>query len=372
MAKRDNTDDLYISVGIDWQGYATQGKLAPLDDLYERVVDGVSLKDKLADCYSESVYSVGADGQEHAYRTPWIAGIGGIFYNVNMFRDNGWEVPETYEELTALCRQIVDSKVWTGGESYYWDYTVYTWWGQLAGKDKLDKFFLYDSPELFNANVEGSAYADLKRAYTMWYDLIAAHPEYSMADCSGKAYMSAQLDFIGGKAAMMPNGQWLYNEMKTHAGVTGFEMGLMPTPHAADAQYPNTYYCVGEDQSIVIPASSEKQELAKDFIAIMASDQGCDIFFENANGILAFNKTFEENSEKYDTFQNSLIKIQNIPDLTMFTDYSPSALGKLRKVGIWPQEARYNGAANGAANAAPDAFFNDIYTYVSGNWSIWN
>ena len=56
----------------------------------------------------------------------------------------------------------------------------------------------------------------------------------------------------------------------------------------------------------------------------------------------------------------------------MFTDYSPSALGKLRKVGIWPQEARYNGAANGAANAAPDAFFNDIYTYVSGNWSIWN
>ncbi|MDE7295750.1 MAG: extracellular solute-binding protein [Clostridia bacterium] len=385
--RNNNIDDLYISVGIDWQSYAAKGQLAPLDDLYEREVDGIKIKDKLTSCYANSVYTTGKDREEHAYRTPWIAGVGGIFYNVKMFEENNWEVPTTYEELVTLCQTIVDAKiritgsdemeyvkpfVWTGGEAYYWDYTLFTWWGQLAGKEKLNKFFQYDDPSLFNPDNTDSAYSDLKTAYTMWYDLIASHSEYSMPDCTGKAYMSAQLDFIGGKAAMMPNGQWLYNEMRQHASVTDFEMALMPTPHLSTAQYPNTYYCVGEDQSIVIPASSTKQDLAKDFIAIMASNQGCDIFLEQANGILAFNKTFDASDSKYDTFQKSIINVQTSPNTVLFTDYSPSTLGKLRKVGVWPLEARYNSAANKTENAAPGTFFNDIYTYVQGNWASWN
>ena len=80
MSKNNNTDDLYISVNIDWDMYAPQGKLASLDDLYESQVDGIIFKNKVTDCYTNAVKSV-CKGEEHYFRTPWTAGVGGIFYN---------------------------------------------------------------------------------------------------------------------------------------------------------------------------------------------------------------------------------------------------------------------------------------------------
>lgn len=395
MSKNNNTDDLYISVNIDWDIYAPQGKLASLDDLYSSEVDGVLFKDKVNDCYQNAVKAT-CRGEEHYYRTPWTAGVGGIFYNVKMFRENGWNVPKTYEELQSLCETIskanvpvegsdeetVKPFVFTGGESYYWEYTIFNWWGQLAGKENIDDFLQYDSPSDFDyTNKEhGTAYSALKDSYSLWYDLIAKNNDkYCMNDCTAKTYTAAQGDFVSGKAAMMPNGQWLYNEMKDVAG--DFEMALMPTPYAPgiDDNSPtaHTQYVVGQDQSIVIPASSTKQDLAKKFIQVIASNRGCEIFLRQANGILGFDYSFDESDPTLTTFQKSILSVQNGGNV-LFNDYSNTLLGKSGQFEVIPVAEPYNLAITGYKSGdtqnstnTPDKVFTTIKNYVASNWSIW-
>lgn len=37
------------------------------------------------------------------YAFPWTESISGIVYNATMFKNYGWSVPETFEELLELC-----------------------------------------------------------------------------------------------------------------------------------------------------------------------------------------------------------------------------------------------------------------------------
>ena len=162
---KKNDDDLYISVGVDWMTYAAQGKFAELDDIMEDLVDGVKLKDKVSQEYRNSIYYPDSQGKLHTYRLPWIKATGGIFYNKKMFENNGWRVPTTYQELLDLCETIVNEAlpvenqsytvapfVYTGQNTDYFDYAVYTWWAQLAGEANIKEFLNYSSASNFDSS----------------------------------------------------------------------------------------------------------------------------------------------------------------------------------------------------------------------------
>ena len=40
------------------------------------------------------------------YAVPYVANAAGVLYNRGMFQENGWEIPETWEEFKALCDTI--------------------------------------------------------------------------------------------------------------------------------------------------------------------------------------------------------------------------------------------------------------------------
>lgn len=43
---------------------------------------------------------------EGTYGVPYVANAAGILYNREMFKEHGWEIPKTWEELIALCDKI--------------------------------------------------------------------------------------------------------------------------------------------------------------------------------------------------------------------------------------------------------------------------
>ena len=45
---------------------------------------------------------------EGTYGVPYVANAAGILYNRDMFKEHGWEIPETWDELMALCEEIQD------------------------------------------------------------------------------------------------------------------------------------------------------------------------------------------------------------------------------------------------------------------------
>lgn len=213
-------DDIYICHNIPYERLSVNNLVMNLDTLYNSVIytdtkntestdddTPVRFVDRVA---TSSLNLVRFNG--HYVAIPEIQGVGGIAYNKTLFDANGWEIPETYEELAALAETIYtgDYKnaegekvypfVWSGTVAYMWDSFVYDMWVQIAGIDEFNTFMKYESKDLFDS----SKYPALKQAWTYWYNLICAHQEYSHPQSLGFDHLQANTAFAAGQAAMMP------------------------------------------------------------------------------------------------------------------------------------------------------------------------
>ncbi len=381
LASSKNKDDLYISVG-NYKTPAAQNKFLALDDLLEETVDGVKVKDKISSEYSDSIYFTKSNGSKECYRLPFTSGVGGIFYNAKMFADNGWEVPTTYAELMTLCDTInsatipvagdpdgitaVKPLIYAGTDTDYFDYTVFDWWGQLAGIDNVKEFLKYESADNFDYT-KNETYAHLKTATEKWRDLFVS--KNVVPNTNNMKAADAQKQFINGYSAMMFNGDWLYNDSLSYTQSGNFDdtfkLALMKTPTIADGVENNISYIIGEDQYIAIPKTAPNADLAKEFIKLIISNQGCQIFAEKAHGFLAYKSTY---STFEDEFMNDLVALRN-SYTTKFTNFSNDRKYLCGYVDIW-----FNGASRPYLNVLQgtttvDAAFVNIASSASAQWS---
>ncbi len=257
--------DIYFLLETNWQRWALRGYLEPLDDLYEMEVDnGLTLQEKLID----EIVEFGRI-KESFYALPWNDGVTGLVYNAKMFREKGWEVPKTVPELINLVEQIkregagVKPFTWPGQYSAYWNFVVYGWWAQYEGLDGMKTFFEFASPEVFQQ--EGKL-----RALEAFEALIGDQSN-STDGVNSLIHTQAQMQFLNGFAAMIPNGLWIEKEMEA-ALPKGFEMKMMPIPTIEGAKEPNINNSMLGD-FIVIPKLAKNKDVAKDFLRFMALDE---------------------------------------------------------------------------------------------------
>jgi N-acetylglucosamine transport system substrate-binding protein len=387
--KNGSSYDIYISHGIPFEKYAASGYLANLDDLYSsNVTEGVTFEDRIIDsALAISKY----DGQY--YKIPYTQGVGGIVYNKTMFEANGWTIPNTYAELIALCTTIKESKVqssdgdsyvapfvWGGnGEEYMWDYIVNEWWAQLAGTDKINETIKYNSADVFNPD---GNYAEFKKAYTLWYDLIVKDKTNSIKNVEGLNKISSQAAFKNGLAAMMPNAHWLYNEMSDMN--IPFEMSFMDTPTATGAINDTDYnYLVGFGDSMIVSAKSANLEKAKQFLLYLGRTENSAIFTEKTKGsFFAFDYSNTvlntgDMDSKAITFMQSVKR--KLDENVNFSLYSTSQISYMtyNTVMTFPgnqyfyTSAYLNNSSLITGNVTPDAIFDYLYDYANKNWSTW-
>ena len=382
LSGSNNQDDLYICTDASWKTYAAQGKFLDLTDFVDETVDGVAIKTKLADEYKDSIYYTDHRGETHVYRLPWTAGTGGIYYNAKMFEDNKWPIPTTVEELKELCTTINNAElpvagdrmetvkpfVYTGQNTDYFDYVVFTWWAQLAGVDAIDEFLKYENYTNFDA-ATSATYGYLEDAVEAWAELFTA--ENCVTNCQDKSNHVAQQNFVNGYAAMMFNADWIYNEILGYSNadvdMSNFALALMDTPAIDGAQYRNVNYVVGEDQFIAIPATSTMADEAKEFIKYIVSDDGIETFFEKAHSILAYDSTAPLTTS--DTVLSKVLSVRE--KSTSFTDYSDSLLYLANQVNIWGTSAwrPFMNVLNGTSTVA--TAFTTIASSAESNWPTW-
>lgn len=385
--------DLYMSHDINWRNYAAQGWLAPLDDVYEANVEGESrtFKDKLV-TGAEANSKFEVDGEEHYYKVCYTQGAGGFIYNIDMFQENGWEVPQTYDDLVKLCKTIVDAKLtnaahkkvvpfaWSGSDrQYYWDYPVFEWWAQMAGLDKINTILEYKGPtgqysdgyEMYNPETYYKEFVD---AYKMWWDLVAATPENSVSTARSDALGKAQMAFANGEAAMIPYAQWAKYELEsTNEAALDFQYAMMKTPKVkADSQDCN--YLVGFGDSVVVPAKSENIDLAKQFISFMATDQCCHDFVKDAKGaFLAFDYRSVDLSdiESGDPYIKSIHEKLSENNFALVSN-NPITYLTTNKVMPWVNNEYYyqKAAADPSSNQA-STVGDKVYEAAKSGWASW-
>lgn len=395
LSSKNNTDDLYISVDSAWKSYAAKGYFEELDSFLEETVDDTTIYNKVVDEYKDSLYFTKSDGTRHCYHLPWTSGIGGIYYNNAMFEQYGWSawlketystnesgVPETFEQLKALCEKInqdsiavpgdrtkaIKPFVYTGANNDYFDYLTFTWWGQLAGKDAIQEFLKYDSADNYDSS-KNETYALLKQS-TSCFQEIFCNSDNVVEGCESKTASNAQKEFFNGMAAMMVNGDWLYNDyVKGYEKTDSFELKLMKTPVIEGASYQDTCYVIGEDQYIAIPKTAPHKELAKSFIKLIVSNEGCNTFLKDAYGFLAYNCDYSTESSN-NSYINSAIDVRN-SYTSKFTSFSNNRKYLCNLIDIWCTGALrpYSYLLNSSRTL--DQTFEDIASTANSNWSLW-
>ena len=250
-------------------------------------------------------------------------------YNVTMFEKYNWKVPTTYEELVELCEKIVTEDwdndgeagitvgddivkpfTWSGSEEYMWDYVLYEWWAQLKGIDDITEFTKYTSAE---ATYGATGWSGMKEAYTLWYNLIAKHPEYSIDKAETRGKIDSQAPFKNGQAAMIPAAHWTYNEATLNSKES-VKFAFMDTPLATGATMTGKVnYSAGFGDSIIVPKYTKALEGVKKFLLFLSTNESCKIFTTETKGsFLAFDystvdlKTLTESNSYINSAYNKL------------------------------------------------------------------
>ena len=324
--------DMFWSLETNWQMWAYQDYIEPMDDLYSWTVE-----DGQGKTYAEKVEDDLLDYGKvngHYYATSWNSGASGLVYNVTMFEEHGWEVPTTVDELYDLCDQIRNDPVnkdiapfaWGGQVGQYWQFFIETLWAQYEGIEGVREFFKFESPDVYKQ--EGR----LKALEV--FEKLMSEPGNSVSGAMSKNHIQSQMDFVNGNGAMIPNGAWIEYEMKTSTP-EGFEMAMMPTPFI-DEQHQVRMNWTSSGDFIVIPKDipEENKQLAKEFLLFMAREDQLQAYTKTTGSVRGFEYDLDAIKDELSPFAQSVV--DNYQNSTNIYAYSNNPLYYANLANRWP------------------------------------
>ena len=225
-----------------WQQLIDAGLLMDLTDQpFVANYDPVSIAD--AGTYNDRVYQINLGR----------VGFSGIYYNKDLFAENGIEVPTTWSELVAACETLdaAGTPCMTAGGGDGWP--IYVGAYGLLGANYPDQ----------EALVEALWTGDVKYTDPEYVELLSRYQVYNRdmmeAGASALPGDGAPGRFASGAVAMFPGGTWYAPAIE--ANEPAFDWGYMPFPGSDDAAANQSMF--GKyDQGWAIAENSSKKEQA--------------------------------------------------------------------------------------------------------------
>lgn len=265
--------DIMIGKAQDVSTYAPQGVLGEIDSTY---------LDRGLDASRENVT---IDGK--TYGLVYNAMYQGVYYNKAMFKENGWEIPKTLDDLQVI---IDDCK--KKGITPFASHMVDTWSiGNMSMQFAMNDVFnkTPDWGDKFRAGeVSFSDSEDMQNALNynkLIYDNTFEDTfSTEQTDCDAKMVL--------GDAAMKVSGSWsIQNFLDIDEN---FDFGIFPFPN----QTGDSKLIFEPNITIMTSANTEHQDAVNDFLDLMSSDK--DLAVE----ILDYTKTASMLKDVTPTFSN--------------------------------------------------------------------
>lgn len=246
--------DIIMTVGSLFKS-SQQGYLENLTEtVYNVTPEGES--QPIAAKMNQGVYNgfMNTDGQ--LYLMNWADAVAGINYNKTTLDEifpDGWEIPNTTDELIAMCNDIKAVKDTDGSQKYYpfsgtaksdyIDYVLYVWGAQYDGTEAYFDYYDLTYTDSTGKKQIADSYSDIAPAGRLEALEVAAEI-YSKSNGNMHAYgtemdyLEAQSAFAGNgfngvdmkKCAFIVSGAWLENELATDLAMNPQEIGMMKTP----------------------------------------------------------------------------------------------------------------------------------------------
>ncbi|MDD7465703.1 MAG: carbohydrate ABC transporter substrate-binding protein [Actinomycetaceae bacterium] len=208
-------------------------------------------------------------GDGKMYLAPMFYTPCGLYYDANLLKSKGWEVPTTWDEMWALGDKAKAEGIYlfsypTAG---YFDAFFYAMLYQAGGEDFFKSATnweegVWDTPEAKQI-----------------FDVIAKIATYTdpvvPAQANATDFTKNQQLVLDDKAIFMPNGDWVVGEMADAPRAEGFQWGSIALPafKAGGDRYSTTFF-----EQAWVPAKAANQAEAKQFVAFLYSDKAAEAF----------------------------------------------------------------------------------------------
>lgn len=265
--------DIMIGKAQDVSTYAPQGVLGEIDSTY---------LDRGLDAARENVT---IDGK--TYGLVYNAMYQGVYYNKAMFKENGWEIPKTLDDLQVIIDDCKEKGITPFASHMVDTWSIGNMSMQFAMNDVFNK--TSDWGDKFRAGeVSFSDSEDMQNALNynkLIYDNTFEDTfSTEQTDCDAKMVL--------GDAAMKVSGSWsIQNFLDIDEN---FDFGIFPFPN----QTGDSKLIFEPNITIMTSANTEHQDAVNDFLDLMSSDK--DLAVE----ILDYTKTASMLKDVTPTFSN--------------------------------------------------------------------
>ena len=202
----------------------------------------------------------------------------GIWYNQAWFEEQGYTYPETWEDMMALSAEIKEAGVapWTY-QGQYPQYMRFLMNEMIAKNGGMEALIAIDNlqPDAWKQDSVRVALEALRSLYDN---------EYILEGTEALSHTDAQAQWLQGRAAFIPSGTWLENEMRDLIP-DGFEMVVRPTPSLADDVLPFSAIGAWAGEEFHVSEQGQNVQGGKEWLRLLFSKEGARFFSESTSAL---------------------------------------------------------------------------------------
>lgn len=263
FVREDNPDIIGIGGDINYSYFLDADMLANISDF-------TGLAD-IKPAYQEILKGLEFVPEEGAYGVPYMANAAGVLYNREMFEENGWIIPETWDEFTALCEEIEAAGIQPLYFGFKDTWTCLAPWNALA----VD---LAPPDVCRQVNRGETKFTDEYREVS---EKMLELLKYGPDDPFAYGYNDACTAFANGESAMYTIGSYAVPQIKSVNPDMDIDSFVMPGSSNADENVLNS----GVDLQFCVMESSENKEAAYEVLEFLLEDENVELYLNNQNAV---------------------------------------------------------------------------------------
>ena len=261
--REDYPDIIGIGGDINYSYYVDAGILADVSD-YEGMSD-------INPSYIDILENLEIVPTEGTYGVPYVANAAGILYNRDMFEDHGWEIPETWTELLALCEDIQAEGILPFYFGFRDTWTCLAPWHALA-------VGLAPAAPCRNVNAGETTFTEeYRETAEKCLELVSYGPD----DPFAYGYNDACTAFANGESAMYPIGSYAVPQILSVNPEMNIDSFVMPGNDNVEDNTLNS----GVDLMFAVTEACEHKEEALEVIDFLLEDENIQAYIDDQNAI---------------------------------------------------------------------------------------
>lgn len=215
---------------------------------------------------------------EGTYAVPYVANAAGILYNRDMFAEHGWTIPETWDELIALCEEIQADGILPFYFGFKDTWTCLAPWNSMAVALSPS-----NTTKLVNAG-QTTFSVEYRELAEKYLELLP----YGPSDPFAYGYNDACTAFARGESAMYPIGSYAAPQILSVNPDLNLDSFVMPANDNAEGNVLNS----GIDLLFAVSAECENKEAAYEVLDFLLADENLQKYIDAQNAIPCKNGDF--------------------------------------------------------------------------------